>query len=391
MGPTRYSTLVALFTVAISITFAPRIARAQEGEAPPDSGGGDVFDEPFEEPDAEPPELPEADETEGRLEREQAPDPHADNVIWTLRAGGNLNYGNTHTAGVSISSSVGLRRGNDVVVVEGDFRYTVAASALSCGSVQAAPMGTYATGTVAFCGPSVGGMAPRNRAPGFNDWTEIVVAMTWRLRWDHFVDPANAFFIGHRGRIDRFAGLRPRVSLNFGYSRLVFEEPQHLLAFDLGLDGTFDFFTDPIREQTAAIVASGRALPVFSYQDRRFVPSVRVGLNYVNHLNPFLTYDTTFDAYWDVVNQTHLRFEWINHLRTAIDQMFQVQLDVTLRLDSLPPGQAVAWAEDPTIQTTTMFEVLTTLSVQGTFDLDGPAMYRSSIPREPAHTQAARH
>lgn len=382
-----------VLTCAFSL---PRAARAQDeggGDVPVDvpvDGGGEAaleaesFVEPFAEANAEPPELPEADETEGRLERETA-DPHPDNVIWTLSTGGTLSYGNSRTAGINAQTSFGVRRGQDVLVVEASFLYAVAQSPLSCGAVQADPA-VFPAGTVAFCGPSGTGMGPRVRAPGFNDWAETAVNLNWRIRYDHFVDASNAFYLMHRGRIDRFAGIRPRVGLSLGYTHLLFDELQHMMALDFGVDGTFDVYPESIVAQTNAIVARGGALPVLSGTDARFVPSVRVGIAYVNHLNPYLTYDTTFEALWDVANPTHFRFEWVNHLRSAIDRTFSIRLDITGRLDGLPPGQEHAWIEDATVQTTTMFEILTTLNLQGTFDLDGAAVYRSSLPEEPAPT-----
>jgi hypothetical protein len=379
--------------VLVALCVPPPMVRAQDeggGDVGGDTGGeSESFVEPFAEPDAEPPELPESEETEGRLEREPT-DPHPDNVIWTLGGGGTLSYGNSRTAGLNLSTSFGVRRGDEVLVIEGSFLYAIAQSPLSCGAVQANPA-EYADvpGTIAFCGPSGTGMSPHARAPGFNDWAETAVNLNWRLRYDHFFDSNNAFYAQHRGRVDRFAGIRPRVGLSLGYSRVLFEELQHMLAIDLGVDGTFDIYPESIVAQTNAIVASGGTLPVLSGTDARFVPSVRLGVAYVNHLNPFLTYDTTFEALWDVVNQTHFRFEWVNHLRSAIDRTFQIRLDVTFRLDGLPPGQARAWVEDATTQTTTMFEVLTTLNLVGTFDLDGEPLYRSSVPEQPEREESS--
>jgi hypothetical protein len=387
--------LVALWSFVCVLS--ARVAYAQEGgEGAPVDTGGEVFDEPYEETNEEAPELPESDETEGRLEREQPPDPHADNVIWTLGASGSFNYGNSRTLGLNVSSSLGVRNGPEVVVIEGAFQYVNAQPLLSCGSVQANPdPSVYPQSTIDYCTPpppsdgsmQLPPMPGHNRAPGFNDWTEIAVNLNWRLRWDHFVDPANAFFLAHRGRIDRFGGLRPRISLNFGYSRIVFEEREHLLSFDLGLDASFDFFNDAVRAQNLNTIANGGHLPVFEFRDgdRRFVPSVLLGVTYVNHLTPYLTYDTILQALWDVANPTHLRFEWVNHLRTAIDQTFQIRLDVTVRFDSLPPGQLVSWVEQTAQQTVLMLDVLTTLTLQGSFDLDGPARYRSSVEPEQTH------
>ncbi len=374
MGFSRRATFVA--SSALVLFSVPRLVHAQE-DVPADGGdaGGEVFVEPFAEANAEPPELPDADETEGRLEREPT-DPHADNVIWTLAGGGTLNYGNSRTAGVTVSSSFGVRQGNEIFAIDAFFQYAIAQSPLSCGAVQASPA-EYPTGTVDFCGPSGTGMSPRARAPGFNDWAETAVNFNWRLRYDHFFDASNAFHVMHRGRVDRFAGIRPRVGLSIGYTRMVFEELEHQLSLDLGIDGTFDVFPDSIVAQTHAILDGGGSLPVLSGTDARFVPSVRAALAYVNHLNPYLTYDTIFEALWDVSNATHFRFEWVNRLRSAIDGTFQIRLDVTFRLDGLPPGQAVVWIEDATKQTTTMFEVFSTLSLQGTFDLDGQATYRT--------------
>jgi hypothetical protein len=383
----RHCVLVAVFCAAAAGT--PSSLLAQD-EPPPEGGemglGEEVFVEPESEAHAEPPELPESDETEGRLER----DPHADDVIWTLGGGGTLSYGNARTAGVNVSTSIGLRSGPDVGVIEGSFLYAVAQSPLSCGAVQANPT-SFPAGTVMFCGPSGTGMNPRARAPGFNDWAETAVNLNWRLRWDHFFDPSNAFFLAHRGRVDRFAGIRPRVGLNLGYSRVLFEERNHMMAIDLGVDATIDIYPDPIRAQTNAIVAGGGTLPVLSGTDARFVPSVRLGIAYVNHLNPYLTYDTNFEALWDVANPDHVRIEWVNHLRSAIDRTFQIRLDVTFRLDALPPGQAKSWVEDATTQTTTMFDVLTTLNLVGSFDLDGePTMYASrQEPAPAAHQEPA--
>lgn len=369
----RGARVVTWFVLAL-VGLSARVVRAQEEG----SGEGESFVEPFAEAHAEPPELPEADETEGRLEREPT-DPHPDNVIWTLSGGGTLSYGNARSAAVNVQTSFGVRRGNEVLVIEGSFLYAIAQAPLSCGAVQANPA-EFPAGTVTFCGPSGAGMGPRVRAPGFNDWAENVVNLNWRLRYDHFFEANDAFYLMHRGRLDRFAGILPRVGLSLGYTRVLFEELEHMLALDLGIDGTFDIYPPSIVAQTNAIVAGGGALPVLSGTDARFVPSVRLGVAYVNHLNPFLTYDTTFETLWDVANQTHFRFEWVNHLRSAIDRTFSIRLDVTFRLDGLPPGQARAWVEDATIQTTTMFEVLTTLNLVGTFDLDGEPIYRSSLP-----------
>lgn len=374
---------VAIVSVGVLVTEGA-LAQDEGGDVPVDVGadvpteGEEVFVEAFAEANAEPPELPETEETEQELEE----DPHPDDLLWTLAGGGTLSYGNARTAGLNISTSLGIRRGPDIGVVEGSFLYAIAQSPLSCGAVQANPV-EFPTGTVDYCGPSGTGMAARARAPGFNDWAETAANLGWRIRYDHFFDEANAFFLAHRGRLDRFAGVVPRLSVNLGYERLLFEERNHLLGLDLGIDGTFDLYSDPIRAQTQAIVARGGTLAPLSGTDARFVPSVRLMITYVNRLLGYFTYDTTFEALWDVVTPAHFRFEWVNHLRTTLDRIFQIRLDVTFRLDGLPPGQAQVWNEDPSVQTTTMFEVLTTLNLVGNFDLDGAPPHRRVV--EPEH------
>jgi hypothetical protein len=389
----RSGTLVVLCAfIALGSVSHTALAQDEGGE---DLGGDDgasiggdseLADEPLDEElneeeaeeegteEGEEPEAPEPVEHE-RSETE----PHPDDVRWTLNAGGSLAYGNTRAGTLTASTALILRRGADAFAAEASFYYSIAATPVTWGVANPMPSPRD------YCA----GMSPSARAPGFSDgdWTEIGVSLNWRLRWDHFVDEANGFFVAHRGRIDRFAGLKPRVSLQLGYSRMIFEEVHHHLALDLGVDATFDFFTDPIADQNRRTLATDGVLPTYTYVDRRFVPSIRLAVTYANQLNAFLTYDTVFEILWDVASVanvsnpgTHFRFEWVNHLRTQIDRTFHIQLDVTMRLDSLPPSQVVAWEERRSQQLTTMFEIFTTLSVGGTFDLDGGPPHRTSEP-----------
>jgi hypothetical protein len=106
-------------------------------------------------------------------------------------------------------------------------------------------------------------------------------------------------------------------------------------------------------------------------------------LAYVNHLNAALTYDTTFEALWDIPNPEHFRFEWVNRFRSAIETWLQISLDLTFRLDSLPPGQARSWNE-VAFQPTQMFDMLATLNLVGSFDLDGEPPPPAPAEEEPA-------
>ncbi len=306
--------------------------------------------------------------------------PDADDIDLNVTAGATLAYGNSRTVGLNVAANLTIRESMELFVAEVTYVYGVAATPLTCGDVQANPAG-FPLGTTTFCGVAGTGMAPGARAPGFNDWRENASNLNWRLRFDHFFDGDNAFFVANRGRIDYFAGLDLRLGIQAGYNRMLFREENHTLAMDIGVDATVDLYSDSVRAQNRALVAMGTALPVLSGTDARLVPALRLQLAYVNHINAVLTYDTTFEVLWDIPNPEHFRFEWVNHIRSAIDTWLQISLDVTFRLDSLPPGQARSWNEDATRQTTTMFDMLTTLNLVGAFDIDGEP---PPVPEEPA-------
>lgn len=304
------------------------------------------------------------------------------NVLWTLTLGGTLTYGNARTGGVTASTSLQLRDGPDVGIIEASFQYSVAQAPLTCQVVRDPPGGlTIDQAQRDFCNPevmdpSMVALAPGTRAPGFNNWAETAVNLQWRARYDHYFDDENAVFVAHVGRADRFAGLVPRLAIQIGWNHVLMHERNHSLAFDLGADVTIDLFTDAVRNQIIRqtdpdLTMPPLVLPPTWTTDYRVMPQVLLRINYINHLTNLFTYDTTFEAFWDVVDYTHLRFQWVNHFRSQIDNIFQFRLDLTGRFDSQPPGQAVSWNEDPIRQTTTMFEFVGTINLQGTFDLDG--------------------
>jgi hypothetical protein len=291
-----------------------------------------------------------------------------DDVDFTLNAGGMLNYGNANAAGLNVSGNLTVHEGMELFVAEASYVWGVAGAFPTCANVRSNP-GAFPAETGLFCGDAATGRPDATRAGGLN-FTENASNLNWRLRFDHFFDGDNALFVAHRGRIDYFAGLDLRLGLQLGYNRMLFREVNHTLALDLGIDATIDIYSNSIREQNQALVAMGTALPNLAGTDARVIPALRAQLAYSNQLNAAFTYATTFEVLWDMPNPDHFRFEWINHLRSAIDTWLQISLDVTFRLDSLPPGQAVSWTEARG-QTTTMFDMLTTLNLVGAFDLDG--------------------
>lgn len=303
--------------------------------------------------------------------------PSTDDIDLTLTAGGTLAYGNARTIGLNVAANLTIHEGSELFVAEASYVYGVAQSTRTCADV-------IATGgpadALSHC--MMAGVDPTSRA-GFNDFAENASNLNWRLRYDHFFDADNALFVAHRGRIDYFAGLDLRLGFQLGYNRMLFREENHTLAMDVGIDATVDIYSESVRAQNRTLVAAGTALPNLAGTDARFIPALRVQLAYVNHLSTALTYDTTFEALWDMPNPDHFRFEWVNRFRSAIETWLQISLDLTFRLDSLPPGQASSWNEIA-FQPTQMFDMLATLNLVGNFDIDGEPPPVEEAAEEPA-------
>lgn len=205
----------------------------------------------------------------------------------------------------------------------------------------------------------------------FRDWEDTTNNLTWKLRYDLFLSDDDALFIVHHGRRDPFAELRPRLGVQVGYMRNFVREEKHRLWGEIGYDFTYDRF--------------GKLLDVGGGQTStdRTMHSLRLFLGYDNRLNDVLTYTTGFEALMRVDRPEHWRFEWVNQVRSKLSDWLQVSIDVTGRLDSLPPGQAEAWNEQPG-QATQMFDLITTLNLVGNFDLHDPPADDEEEEEEPA-------
>lgn len=305
-----------------------------------------------------------------------------------LTAGGTGALGNTQSVGFNVGASIEYRDGADQIGAELTYLYGYAQQPLSCA---ADPLGI----GCAALDPTM--MTPSSvRAGGFQDWAESANNLNWRLRYDHFFDEDNSVFAAHRGRRDPFAGLDVRLTIQAGYSRNLFREENHRLWADLGIDATYDDYSATVQRQ---LETTRPSLPPLQSYDSRFVPSVRVFLGYDNHTNESLTFKTGLEVLWNVVNPSHFRFDWQNQIRSRINGFLELGIDVTLRLDAQPPGQGATWREnvayvnpmDPTMtpragQVTRMFDMITTLNLVGTFDLDGE---RQAAAEEAAAVEAA--
>lgn len=193
----------------------------------------------------------------------------------------------------------------------------------------------------------------------FTDWDQTTNNLTWKLRYDLFLSDDDAIFAVHHGRRDPFAQLRPRLGFQVGYMRNFVREEKHRFWGEIGYDFTYDRF--------------GRLLDVGGGQvaTDRTLHSLRLFIGYDNRLNDVLTYTTGLEALMRLDRPEHWRFEWVNQIRSKLTDWLQVSVDVTGRLDSLPPGQAEAWNEQAG-QPTQMFDLITTLNLVGSFDLHTP-------------------
>lgn len=313
--------------------------------------------------------------------------PSEDDVRLVLTGGGTFAYGNAHTLGLNLGGSFFVREAAEQLDVEVTYLLGMAEAPLTCNDD---PMGV-------GCGGAAGG----GRTGGFaGNWVENANNLAWRIRYDHYFDADNALFVAHRGRRDPFAGLEARLGLQLGYSRVLMREENHRLSLDAGLDGTIDVYTDSVgRVNRAGAIAMPPTFtpPLLQGTDARFMPAVRLYLAYSNHLNSALTYDTGLEVLWNVVNPGHFRFEWQNHIRSRITGFLELSLDIIFRLDSQPPGQNNPWTENPAIvgtdmrlrpgQSTGMFDMVSTLNLVGTFDIDGaPAAAEPEAPACPEPT-----
>jgi hypothetical protein len=266
----------------------------------------------------------------GDQHSEHAAEHEENDVRFTVSAGTTLTYGNARSLGVNLASEFILRLDQHAFTAQVGWIYAIASQR--------------DTTTLEF-GP----------------WTDSTNNATWKLRYDFFITPDDAVFIAHRGRYDPFAQLTPRIGGQLGYLRNFVREDKHRLWGEIGYDFTYDRFPTVL-----AVGVDAAGMPILSRD--RALHSLRLFVGYDNRLNDLLTYTTGLEALMTLDHPEHWRFEWTNQLRSKIEDWLLISLDVTLRLDSQPPGQRVAWNEEP-MQPAQMFDMVATLNVVGTFDL----------------------
>lgn len=256
-----------------------------------------------------------------------------DDIRLSLTAGSALTYGNARNLAVNLGANFALRLDQHSLAAQLGWVYGIASTRDS---------GTFV----------------------FGDWADSANNLTWKLRYDFFITGDSAVFLVHTGRRDPFAQLEPRIGFQAGYLQTFFREQNHRFWGEIGYDFTFDSFSAELQVGTDV-----NGAPILSRD--RVLHSLRFFIGYDNRLNEVLTYTTGLEALMRLDRPEHWRFEWINQLRSKLADWLQVSLDLTGRLDSLPPGQAQAWNEQA-MQPTQMLDVLVTLNLVGTFDMYSP-------------------
>jgi hypothetical protein len=268
-----------------------------------------------------------------------------DDMTLRVTAGSAISYGNARNITLNLGAAFAIRRGVHAFAAELGWVYGLTATRID-------PDGT----------------SPDNT---FGDLVDNANNLTGRLRYDLYFDPETSFFLAALGRRDPFARLEPRLSAQTGILRNIFREEDHRFWGELGFDFTYDRFGDvPL----AVGGTDDMGNPTLSTD--RGVGALRVFIGYNNQLNDSLTYRTGFEWLWGPLRTVGsdatgaMRFEWVNQFTSKIEDWLQLSIDITGRLDSLPPGQESPFNEQAN-QATQMFDLLATLNLVGNFDLDG--------------------
>lgn len=277
-------------------------------------------------------------ETATQHEEQEAERPSDEDTRFALTLGTAFSYGNTRSLAVNLASAFLIRRRANVFTADVGWVY-------GYSSVRA------------------------DDAVEFPSWTETGNDLTGRVRYDRFLTDDDALFVVLRARRDQFAGLDSRLTGQLGYLRNFFAEEHHRFWGEIGYDLTYDNFSPN------DLLVDG--------DNFRVLHSARLFLGYENRRSDTFSYVTGLEALMDVTDPGHIRAEWLHQVRSKLASWLEVSLDVTLRFDSLPPGQTDPFSEGD-MQRIGMFDVLTTLNLVGTWDLDDePAPAPAAEPEPP--------
>lgn len=160
---------------------------------------------------------------------------------------------------------------------------------------------------------------------------DTVRSMRTRGRYDLFMTPMDALFLGGSYRWDPFAGLDAREDGQIGYLRNIFKEDKHRLWGELGYDLTYDNYDpDPLPDPNN---------PGHYLKGHAYTHSARLFLGYDNQINAAVQLLTGVEGLVNVQHPKDFRLNWDVALRSAIIGRLQVELKFSMQLDTQPvPG-----------------------------------------------------
>jgi hypothetical protein len=243
------------------------------------------------------------------------------NTQWTLGATGALNYGNSRSLTLGLTTHFLVRR--DVHQLTFDLTFNYGQAALRDPMTQ--------------------------QYGAFNTNAQNLLTT---LRYDLFLDPDDSLFAVLVGRHDPFAGLAFRFQGQLGYSRTLFREAEsaHRSWVDLGGDFTYDYRsptplcapTTPMGVTLDRSSCLGSDGVTYRLSQDLVRPAARVALGYDNHMNAEWRYLTTVEVLIDLRGDPHwgaVRVNWRNNFQVTIAQNLAGGLVFNLLYDGEPtPG-----------------------------------------------------
>jgi len=220
-----------------------------------------------------------------------------DVTTFNTSLGGSLNTGNTEALLVNVGTVFALVRGHHGLGLAMDFAYG------------------------------------RANLPSddIDDVVDTARNLRSRARYDLYLTPMDALFLAGVYRWDTFAGLDARLSGQVGYLRNIVREDKHRLWGEIGYDLTYDNFDpDPLRDPNSMVRLQG-------YQ---YTHSGRLFLGYDNQLNSAVTFLSGVEGLLNVERPKDFRFNVDLALRSAIIGRLQLELKLSMQLDTEPvPGK----------------------------------------------------
>ena len=173
---------------------------------------------------------------------------------------------------------------------------------------------------------------------------ETIKNLNAKARYDFFLTQMDALFLATGFRWDPFAGIKRRNQGLLGYLRYFVVEEKQRFWGELGYDLTSDSYLQ---------------LPMKAPPDpkNKLYHSARVFVGYDNQLNEAVTYLGGLECLLDVETPKHVRVNFDNALRSALNGSFKVEVKFRLSAD----GTARADRHAAPIDTATLISLLYTL------------------------------